>query len=81
MSEFSRLGRGSGVPGDGIDKPIKKGKPGRPKGKYSDANPDCKRITAFIQKETHRNVKVKLAETDRYLSDVLEELLSEWVNK
>src|SRR5437879_1342607 len=37
------------------------------------------KFTTYIRKTTHRAVKVKLVEKDRELSDLVEELLSDWL--
>jgi hypothetical protein len=52
---------------------------GRPTGKRSD--PDFEQTTAYIRKDTHRNVKIALLEEgeEREYSELVEELLSKWL--
>ena len=52
---------------------------GRPKGKRS--NPDFEQVTAYIRKQTHQEVKITLLQEggDREFSELVEELLSEWL--
>lgn len=54
---------------------------GRPLAKRSD--PEWKQISAFVRKETHRKAKMKLLQQDgnKDLSDVIEELLQNWVER
>jgi hypothetical protein len=50
------------------------------KGKRSD--PDYEQVSAYIRKETYRNVKIALLQEEekRDFSDLVETLLSEWLN-
>lgn len=52
---------------------------GRPQGKHSD--PDYRQVTAYIRRDTHQRVKLALLEEgkDREFSELLEELLSNWL--
>ncbi len=52
------------------------------KGSGKRSDPDYVQISAYIRKETHREAKRKLLEEDseRDLSDVIEELLRNWVS-
>lgn len=52
---------------------------GRPTGKRSD--PDFEQTTAYIRKDTHRNVKIALLQEgeEREYSELVEELLSKWL--
>lgn len=53
---------------------------GRPKGKRS--NPDYEQVTAYIRKTTHRDVKLALLQAgeDQDFSDLVEELLTEYLS-
>ena len=53
-------------------------KKGRPRGKRS--NPDYEQVTAYIKKETYKNVKKRLLDDpeERDFSTLLEELLDRW---
>jgi hypothetical protein len=53
---------------------------GRPKGKRS--NPDYEQVTAYIKKETHKNVKRELLDNEDIhdFSELLEILLVEWLS-
>jgi len=55
--------------------------PGRPRGKRTD--PDFEQVTAYIRKDTHRNVQIALLNEAqrRQFSTLVEDLLSEWLNK
>ena len=57
--------------------------PIKTKGSGKRSDPDYVQISAYIRKETHRLAKRKLLEEDseRDLSDVIEELLSNWVSE
>ena len=46
-------------------------------GKRSD--PDYLQITAYIRKDVHKTVKRKLVGEDKDMSDVIGELLEEWL--
>lgn len=52
---------------------------GRPKGKRSD--PAFEQVTAYIRKSTHQGVKIALLQEgeDREFSELVEELLDEWL--
>jgi len=52
---------------------------GRPKGKRSD--PDFEQVTAYIRKQTHQAIKIALLQEgqDREFSELVEELLSDWL--
>jgi hypothetical protein len=53
-------------------------KRGRPRGKRSD--PAFEPIYAYIRVETHKEVKIRLIrEGDKDLSELLEELLTQWL--
>jgi hypothetical protein len=58
-------------------------KPTKIKGSGKRSDPDYVQISAYIRKETHRLAKRKLLEEDseQDLSDVIEELLSNWVSE
>jgi hypothetical protein len=44
-------------------------------------DPDFLKFTTYIRKRTHRAVKVRLVEQGRELSDLVEELLSDWLQR
>jgi hypothetical protein len=54
---------------------------GRPKGKRSD--PEFDQVTAYIRKDTYRNVKIALLglQEPQEFSELLEELLHSWVSR
>jgi hypothetical protein len=54
---------------------------GRPKAKRSD--PDFIGFTTYIRKETHKNVKIALLQegNGRELSELVEELLAQWIKQ
>ncbi len=53
---------------------------GRPRGKRS--NPDYEQVTAYIRRDTHRAIKMALLQEgeSREFSEVVEELLAEWLS-
>ena len=53
--------------------------PGRPRAKRSD--PAYTPITAYIRKDTHIAAKKLLLDEDKEFSELLEELVSAWVQK
>lgn len=56
-------------------------KPGRPRGKRSD--PAFEQITAYIRKDTHRQVKLALLQAgeDQEFSELVEDLLTQWLKE
>jgi len=54
-------------------------KRGRPPGKRSD--PDFEQVTIYIRKTTHRQAKIELlkGETRREFSELVEQLVYEWL--
>ncbi|MES1024915.1 hypothetical protein ABN584_18775 [Gloeocapsa sp. BRSZ] len=54
-------------------------KRGRPKGKRS--HPDYEQVTAYIRKDTHRDVKIALLSEGeaREFSELVQELLEQWL--
>jgi hypothetical protein len=59
--------------------PEERSRRGRPSGKRSD--PDFVGFTTYIRKETHRRAKIALLEQGdgRELSELVEELLAQWL--
>jgi hypothetical protein len=55
------------------------GDPARPLGKSSD--PAFTKFTTYIRKTTHRAAKMRLVGEDRELSDLVEDLLSQWLKE
>jgi hypothetical protein len=43
------------------------------------SNDEYRQISAYIRKDTHRRVKIALLEQDREFSELVEELLGEWL--
>ena len=54
-------------------------KPGRPRGKRS--NPDYIQVTSYIQRQTYKAVRRELLDSDREFSDLVEELLEDWLSR
>ncbi len=72
-----------------IDATHKKGEKPRPKaapplatGKRTAKrdDPDYKQALAYVRRDTHRRVMMRLAGEEREFSDLIETLLSEWLN-
>lgn len=57
--------------------PVKRG---RPKGKRS--NPDFEQVTAYVRSKTYRQTKIALLQQEELedFSELVEELLSEWLS-
>lgn len=57
--------------------PLKKG---RPKGKRS--NPDFEQVTAYVRSKTYRQTKIALLQQEELedFSELVEELLTEWLS-
>lgn len=57
--------------------PVKKG---RPKGKRS--NPDFEQVTAYVRSKTYRQTKIALLQQEELedFSELVEELLTEWLS-
>lgn len=72
MSKFGELlkekGRATGKSG-----------PGRPQARRSD--PDYTQVTAYIPKTLHKQAKIRLLQEDKQFSELVEELLAEWLNR
>ena len=82
MSKFKGLldasrARGGDEPGEETSpqEPAKKDK--EKTGKTS--NPDFVQISAYIRKETKRQARTLLIDSEEDLSDVIEKLLAEWI--
>ncbi len=54
-------------------------KRGRPKGKRS--HPDYEQVTAYIRKDTHRDIKIALLSegNGREFSELIQEMLEQWL--
>ena len=75
---------GSGVKGKEIESPketdqVEKRGRGRPRGKHSDKN--MTRATAYIPKDLYIMTKLRLTLEEKYFSDLIEELLTDWLHK
>jgi hypothetical protein len=58
-------------------KPQKRGR-GRPPGKKSD--PNYTQVMGYIRKDTYRALKIRCAQDDVEISQVLQQLLDAWLN-
>jgi hypothetical protein len=54
-------------------------KPGRPRGKSSD--PAWSQVTVYLRTETHRGAQKLLFDERKQFSDLVEELVSDWINQ
>lgn len=54
----------------------------KPKTRGKRSDPDYEQVSAYIRKETYRNVKIALLQEEekRDFSDLVEALLSEWLS-
>ncbi len=69
-------GRDRGNDGVEVRRPAERTPTGKA-GKRS--NDEYRQISAYIRKDTHRRVKIALLAEDREFSELVEELLSEWL--
>lgn len=53
-------------------------KKARPTGKRS--NPDYTQVSAYIPKDLHKRVKIALVNSDQDFSELVSQLLEEWLN-
>jgi hypothetical protein len=44
-------------------------------------NPDFVKLTAYVPKELHRAAKARLVEHGREISDLIEELVADWLKR
>jgi hypothetical protein len=51
----------------------------RTSGRAKRDDPDFKQALAYVRRDTHRRVMATLAAKDREFSDLVEELLTEWL--
>jgi len=54
---------------------------GETAGRAKSADPDFLKFTTYIRRHTHRAVKMKMVEQGREFSDLVEELLSDWLQR
>ena len=54
-------------------------KRGRPARGAKRNNPDYEQVTAYIKRQTYKQVKIRLIEEDKEFSELVEELLSAWL--
>ena len=77
----ARAGRGEHTPhdGSGADAGATAVTGATSPGKRS--NTDYRQVSAYIRKDTHRRVKMALVEEDRQFSELVAELLGDWLDK
>ena len=63
-----------------LDNPSATAKSLKTKGKRSD--PEYEQVSAYIRKETYKNIKIALLQSANHqnFSDLVEELLAQWLN-
>lgn len=52
-----------------------------PKGLAKSANAKYIKLTAYVPRELHRAAKARLVEQDREISDLIENLVSDWLQR
>jgi hypothetical protein len=67
---------------DSHKKPSQAEAPAKSKAKGKRSDPDYEQVSAYIRKETYRNIKIALLQEaeKRDFSDLVEALLSEWLS-
>lgn len=55
-------------------------KRGRPVKGAKRNNPDYEQVTAYIKRQTYKQVKIRLIEEDKEFSELVEEVLSAWLH-
>jgi hypothetical protein len=58
--------------------PLKSGV-GRPRGKASD--PEYRQVTVYIRRDTHSAARKRLMDEEKERSELVEELVSDWLGK
>jgi hypothetical protein len=75
--ENSSIQNSENTKSEGIEVKESKTLVGRPRGKRS--NPDYSQVTSYIKKETHKSVQRVLLEKEKEFSELIQELLEEWL--
>lgn len=79
-SPFKDLIQAYNTPQTPIAVPVPDGRPPtRAKGKS--ASDDYVKLTSYIRRETHREIKRKLLDDGREISELIEDLLGQWLRK
>jgi hypothetical protein len=65
---------------DGIE-PAQENNARSPRPLAKSADPAYMKFTTYIRKSTHRSVKTRLVSKEKELSDLVEELLSDWLKE
>ncbi len=76
LMEAKRSGRDEAAP----ESPGR-GCPPRSQGAGKRGDPDYRQVSAYVRKDTHQKVKMALLEVDREFSELVEELLRDWLTK
>jgi hypothetical protein len=58
-----------------------RGRPPRSQVAGKRGDPDYRQVSAYVRKDTHRKVKMGLLEEDREFSELVEDLLRDWLAK
>jgi hypothetical protein len=58
-----------------------RGRPPRSQVAGKRGDPDYRQVSAYVRKDTHRKVKMALLEEDREFSELVEDLLWDWLAK
>ena len=76
LMEAKRSGRDEGAP----ESP-RRSRPPRSQGAGKRGDPHYRQVSAYVRKDTHQKVKMALLEEDREFSELVENLLRDWLAK
>lgn len=77
-SDFKKIFQArEGLPPPTVTPEVEKGKTKKSQGKRSD--PNFTQVSAYIPKALHKRVKIELMKGDQQFSDLVTELLTEWL--
>ena len=78
LMDAKKLGRDKGSP----ERPREPSdRPPRPQGAGKRGDPDYRQVSAYVRKDTHQKVKMALLEEEREFSELVEDLLRDWLAK
>ena len=79
-SDFKKIFKARGVePEEKLTELPKTSPPAKQKGKGKRSDPNFTQVSAYIPKDLHKRVKVELMDGDRQFSDLVTELLTNWL--
>ena len=74
---LGKVRKGDSAPQESESPAPSPSKIGRPRGKKSD--PDYRQVTVYLREEVHRAAKKRLLDQDKQFSELVDELVDQWV--